>query len=136
MKEFMMESAVTIPAHTKIGVSLEQFAPRAHNLSKINESNGLITCEVLKPVQFKAGEVIFANDLPKSMASLVKTEVAKGAAGAESEFDEMSATEMKAYLKEAGVEFAGNASKKVLLDLCLATSQEEIQEGTDDDQAE
>ena len=137
MKQYKSDTAVTIPATSKIGVTQAQFTPRAHNLSKLDESADLITCEVIRPVQFKAGEVFFANDHPKWMASLVKTEDEEdesGAGSSDKSFDSMTAKEMKAYLTEAGVEFAGNASKKVLLELCLAAVEagEDEEDKSDD----
>lgn len=146
MKQFKADSAVTIHPGSKVGLTTQQFTPRAHNLQRIGDANGIITCNVIKPIQFKIGEVFFAEDLPKSMASLLKQGAGSGESGAQDDgaqgdlsFADMNVKQLKAFLEENGVEIPKGAKKPELVALAEGIKapadkgqDEDDQEGDDD----
>ncbi len=129
MKQFKANSAVTIHPGSKVGLTIQQFAPRAHNLQRIGDANGIITCNVIKPIQFKIGEVFFAEDLPKSMASQLTQGAGSGESGEQDDstqddlsFADMGVKQLKAFLEENGVEIPKGAKKPELIALAEGIS--------------
>ncbi|TAK50240.1 MAG: hypothetical protein EPO23_03270 [Xanthobacteraceae bacterium] len=62
--------AVTIAAGELIAMTADQFRARAHNVELVREDrkSRAVICKVIVPLQFKAGEKIGLNELPKHLA--------------------------------------------------------------------
>ena len=72
MKKHKATSSVTLHPATMLGLTAEQYAIRSHNLELVEKKGDLQICRVAKPVQFKIGEEFYADELPKTMATLVE----------------------------------------------------------------
>lgn len=140
MKQFKADSAVTLHPGSKVGLTIQQFTPRAHNLARLGETNGIVTCNVIRPIQFKIGEVFFTEELPKSMASQVKAEgegAESGADGDENQeglnFADMSVPQLKEFLAAHDVEIPKGAKKPALVKLAESVPVDADEEETADD---
>lgn len=130
MKKQKATAAVTIPANSTVGLTAQQYSSRAHNLIKLRQEGEILICELRNPIQFKIGEEFYADELPKSMASLVESLGEEGEFGVVSdaiEFAQMSVTELKAYLESCDVEIPKGAKKPALIALAesLRTFEED-----------
>lgn len=128
MKKHKATASVTLYPAARVGLSPEQYLARAHNLELVADEDDVKICRVAKPVQFKRGEEFFADELPKTMATLVEP-TDGGESGEESDkpVSKMNKSELQEYLTEKEVEFPSDADKKALLE--LAKKAEEQDEG-------
>ncbi len=86
MKKFKVEKALTLNHGTLVGLTATQAADRASLLKKSEVKGlpaGVSAFVVDKPVQFKAGETIYADEIPKSLAAQVVESEEPGAESAE-----------------------------------------------------
>ena len=118
MKKHKATASVTLYPATMVGLSSSQYQARAHNLELVADEKEVKVCRVARPVQFKRGEEFFADELPKTMATLVEPNES-GDSGEESDkpVSEMTKPQLVEFLKAAGIEFAANAKKPALLEL-------------------
>jgi hypothetical protein len=150
MQQFKASAPIALAANTALGLTAAQYAPRAHNLTKEKIAGlpeDIIGCRAVREVQFKIGEVFWTESLPKNLALRVADPSAAAespaASDAESEQDDghvdlatLKPAELKKFLKDRGIKFAGNASKATLLQLAeeaQASDDESDQDELDED---
>lgn len=85
MKKFRIDQGLNVNPPQVVGLTKAQHARRAHCLTEVKASGlpeGITAYQVSRTVQFKIGEVIYAEDLPKNLAALVSDPDASGAESA------------------------------------------------------
>ncbi|MGE0289677.1 MAG: hypothetical protein AB7I42_25695 [Bradyrhizobium sp.] len=84
MQKYKVTARVAVIPSGVIAISAEQSGPRRHNL----KAQGGDRWEILRPVEFKAGEVIgYEGELPKAMADNLELVEAQKRAKARPEAD-------------------------------------------------
>ncbi|WP_339869070.1 hypothetical protein [Pseudohongiella nitratireducens] len=125
MKKHKATASVTLYPATMVGLSSSQYQARAHNLELVADEKEVKVCRVARPVQFKRGEEFFADELPKTMATLVEPNES-GDSGEESDkpVSKMNKAELQEFLTEKEVDFPSDADKKALLELAQKATEE------------
>lgn len=102
MQNYSIEQAITLKSGV-IELSAAQFARRKHMQALKLISKGKY--EIIKPVSFKAGEVIgFEGDLPKALASVMVDEAEAEVKKTKSKKAEVKAAEKSEAEAKAGQE--------------------------------
>lgn len=81
MQGYKLTKAARFGDGDVLGLSDKQIEPRAHALEIVNEESGGAIVKVKAPVEFKAGEIVGLDELPKRMADaaeLLQPESRKG----------------------------------------------------------
>lgn len=72
------EKPITLPKGSRVVLTKAQIAPRQHNLKAVDQKTGAV--EALVALDFKVGEVIGLDSLPKGMAGRLAPIAAEKAA--------------------------------------------------------
>lgn len=117
LKTIRKGKAVTLQANTKVSLSEEEVATLDELSAKTRKPHyRLPVNETVDPASLEDEDD--AEDEDEADAEDDESE------GAEKPLDKMTTTELKAYLDEAGVEYAANANKAALLTLAKTAEED------------